>query len=514
MIRGRRVAPRLPAAVVAFLGAGAVALSFGLQGTQTMQRTGNVVPVNRGARDPGNIQVNNSPTLVRNPVHADELAVVHRVDGPRYTCGMNVTRDGGASWSPVALAIPRGEEPKCFAPDAAYGADGTLYVAYVTLRGRGNVPHAVWLVRSTDGGRTLSPPRRVAGPRAFQVRVATDPRRPERLYLTWVQPAAVGFYRFAGADNPILAMRSDDGGVSWGPHARVSAPRRVRVIAPAPAVAPDGTVYVLYLDLGDDRLDYEGGHDAFGGPPYAGRFSLVMGRSRDAGARWEESVVDRAVVPTRRFVVFLPPAPSIAVDARSGRIYAAFEDARLGAPDVYVWALGAGSGRWSRPVRVNDTVRRDRTAQYLPKVSVAPTGRLDVLYYDRRADPRNVRTEVSLQSSFDEGRTFSRRLGLGGRPFDSRIGAGAERGLPDLGSRLGLVSADREALAVWTDTRAGTEASSKQDIAFARARFSAPPQLGKSGRNALRYGGFGLLAISLTMLLTTRGAPLHVPRIY
>ena len=61
------------------------------------------------------------------------------------------------------------------------------------------------------------------------------------------------------------------------------------------------------------------------------------------------------------------------------------------------------------PTRVNDTKRRDGTAQYLPKLAVAPDGRLDVLYYDRRADPENLRNQVSLQSSFDHGESFTPR---------------------------------------------------------------------------------------------------------
>ena len=79
-------------------------------------------------------------------------------------------------------------------------------------------------------------------------------------------------------------------------------------------------------------------------------------------------------------------------------------------------------------MRVNDTRAGDGTAQYLPKLAVAPDGRLDVLYYDRRADRTNVLNEVSLQSSFDDGKTFRRASSSPTAPFSSRIGFGAERG--------------------------------------------------------------------------------------
>ncbi|HWF24343.1 MAG TPA: sialidase family protein, partial [Solirubrobacteraceae bacterium] len=237
----------------------------------------------------------------------------------------------------------------------------------------------------------------------------------------------------------------------------------------------------------------------FGGPPYQGHFSLVLGRSSNAGATWSESVVDSSIVPTRRFIVFLAPFPSLALDHRSGRIYAAFEDGRLGDPDVYVSSLVPGATSWSPPVRVNDTPAHDHTAQYLPALAVAPNGRLDVIYYDRRSDAHDKLSAVSLQSSFDGGRTFSPHTTLSDRAFNSQIGAGSERGLPDLGSNLALVSTDPQALAAWTDTRAGTVLSNKQDITFARASFSSPAGLGHLPRKLLRYGGVALVLLGLAV---------------
>ena len=93
---------------------------------------------------------------------------------------MHVSFDGGGRWTQTAIPAPAGEEPKCFAPDAAFSSDGTLYVSYVTLKGRANSPNAVWISRSSDGGKTLSPPVRTPlGKNAFQVRMTADPTRSE-----------------------------------------------------------------------------------------------------------------------------------------------------------------------------------------------------------------------------------------------------------------------------------------------------------------------------------------------
>jgi len=358
-------------------------------------------------------------------------------------------------------------------------------------------------VSSTDGGRTLSKPRRVLGPLSFQVRLTADPKDPRRLYLSYLRADSdVGVLKFTAPGNPLLVAHSRDGGSTWDRPVRVNPVRRARAVAPSVAVGPRGEVYVLYLDLGDDRLDYEGEHEGRGGPPYSGEFKLVLARSLDRGRSWAESEVEDHLVPTERFVAFLPPFPSVAVDPGDGRIYAGFQDGRLGKSDVLVWSRPAGGAAWQGPTRVNDTPERDGTSQYLPKLAVAPDGRLDVVYYDRRSDPKDLKNEVSLQSSFDHGESFGAATTLTGQAFDSRVGYGNERELPDLGSRLGLVTGESSALAVWSDTRSGTIDSNKQDIGSARATIETPGvRLG--AKYVLLIGGIALVLVGLVVLLLT-----------
>jgi hypothetical protein len=84
----------------------------------------------------------------------------------------------------------------------------------------------------------------------------------------------------------------------------------------------------------------------------------------------------------------------------------------------------------------------------------------------------------------------------------SRVGFGSERGLPDLGSRLGLLSNDSRALAVWTDTRVGTPASGKQDISSAVVAVDGNgTRLGSGLRAALRFGGAALGLIGLALIV-------------
>ena len=492
--------PALVGIALVLIGAGLAFVASGFERSASARVVGENVPVNAGARVAADISAHNSPSLVSNPRDAENLVIANKIDSPRFSCGLHVSFDGGVHWNQTPIPLPTGEEPKCYAPDVVFAADGTLHLSFVTLKGRGNVPNAVWLVRSRDGGQTLSEPVRARGPLMFQVRLAADPAAPRRLYMTWLEGREVGLFKFADAGNPIRAARSDDGGRTWSRPVTINSPSRTRVLAPSPAVGAGGELYVLYLDLGEDVLDYEGAHRGRGGEPYGGFWKLVMARSTDRADTWKESLVDDRIVPTERFIAFTPPFPSLAVDRGSGRLYAGFHDGRSGNADIYVWSLVPGARDWGAPVRVNDTPRTDESSQLLPKLSVAPDGRLDVMYYDRRADPQNVRTEVSLQASYDSGKSFLPRLPLSDRRFDSRIGYGSERGMPDLGNRLGLISTRDRALGVWTDTRAGTRATSKQDLARGLAAFSAPDDLPAALKTLLRVVGV-LLALTGVALI-------------
>jgi hypothetical protein len=487
------------------LGAGAMAAAAALDQPLRAEPVGDDTSVNAAAGDPADIRAHNSPSLARDPTDPSRIVVVNRIDTPRFSCALHASGDGGATWTHTDVPIPEGQEDKCFAPDVAFDAAGTLYVSYVTLQGRGNTPSAVWLSTSQNGGRTLSPPKRIGDELSFQVQLRTHPREPERLYLSWLDAETVGTRSLPHAGQPLMSAVSDDGGASWSEPVRLDGPAHQRALAPSPAVSPDGTWYVAYLDLQGDRLNYHGAHEGRGGPPPQGPWKLVVARSSDAGHSWTQTTVDE-LVPTERFLVFLPPLPQLAVDGDT--VYLAFHDGRRnadGAPtaaDVWLWTSPDSGRSWGAPVRVNDNPAADGTRQSLPQLALASNGRLDVLYYDRRGDPEdNVLTDASLQASADRGETFTPRVRLSDQAFDSRIGFGSSRGLPELGTRLALASTDSRALAVWADTRAGTPASGKQDLAQATVAFSGGRLAPTTAVRGLGYGGAAMGALGLVLAL-------------
>ncbi|MDP9387612.1 MAG: glycoside hydrolase, partial [Actinomycetota bacterium] len=486
-------------AVVAGVGASAGAVLSLVDDERT--RVGGNVFVNPG----GAIDARNSPTVARNPRRPRNLVVAYRLDRPGFSAALEWSDDGGATWQPSILPLPE-TVPTCsgsigadrcpFAPDVAFGPDGTLYVLYVNLEGRGNAPANLWLATSSDGGRSLSPPVRVAGGLTFQARLAVDPAG--TVHVTWLQANEVGLLRLVGFPNHVVAARSTDGGKTFSSPIPVSDPHRERVGAASPVIDSEGELVVLYQDFKDDRRDFEN----LEGPPWTEPFALVVTRSSDGGKAFSRGVeLESGVVPTRRFLVFLPEFPSLAAGPR-GALYVAWADGRNGDEDVFLRRSSDGGRSWAPAVRVNDNRRKDGTTQYLPRVDVAEDGRVDVVFLDRRRDPDDVMTDGFLAFSHDGGRSFD-NVRISSTAFDSRVGpsAGPQYGV-DFGSRLGLASSsERPTAAAWTDTRLGSEASGRQDVVVAQVDVEGEtPALARVPVVA------GLLVLALAALLGWRRA--------
>jgi hypothetical protein len=428
------------------------------------------VGANVAVNPPGIITANNSPTLARHPDRPEHLVVAHRIDRPGFSALVEWSDDGGATWTAVTPPLPEETEPcaaspqgsPCpFAPDVAFGPDGTLYVLYVELQGSGNTPARLWLSTSSDGGRTLEAPVQVAGELTFQARVAVAPDG--TVHLTWLQADNVGLNRLVGPA-PIVASRSTDGGQTFSEPLPISDPARERVGAASPVIDSNGDVVVLYQDFTGDRRDFEN----LEGPPAEEPFALVVTRSDDGGASFSPGVeLESGIIATKRFLVFLPEYPSLAAGPNA-TLYAAWHGSSNGDDDVFLRRSDDGGASWGQAVRVNDNPVGDGTHQYLPKVAVAPDGRVDVLFYDRRIDPGNVMTDAYLATSGDEGATFT-NLRVSSQSFDSSVGPVFDDTYgADFGTRVGLDSTDDSAYAVWTDTRLGDLDDGRQDI------FGAP----------------------------------------
>lgn len=429
-------------------------------------RVGREVPVT--ATNLVAVTANNSPALAVDPTEEKFVVLAHRIDGPDFGCGLQGSGDGGRGWVPLRAVpqLPKGAD-KCYAPEVAFDAEGTLYFLFVGLAGGGNRPMGAFLVTSTDRGMSFSAPRRVLGGGRYMVRMAVDPTlgKRGRLHLVWLEVNGdVPSGGLPPMSNPILAAYSDNGGRTFSRPRQVSDPGRARVVAPALALGPDHAVHVLYYDLGTDARDYQG----LEGPVWEGTWSLVVTSSGDGGRRFGPAVVvDDAVVPPERvLLIYTMPPPSLVADDK-GTLYAAWHDGRNGDWDVFVRRSGDGR-RWGPARRVNDDPKGNQRHQYLPRLSTAPGGRLDVVFYDRRGNEENRGNDVYYSSSGDGGRSFAKNTRVTTVDFDSSVGyeysVASAAGLVEFGSRLALVSERGRALAAWTDTRHTARTARAQDI--------------------------------------------------
>ncbi len=419
------------------------------------------------------IRAQNSPSIAVDPTDPQRILMAYRIDRPAFGCAVRRSTDGGRHWTSVAVPTPEGYDT-CFAPDVAFAPDGTAYLLFTTLDTQsefhpaGNVPNGGWLATSTDHGATFAAPYHVVPANSVQAHVTVGPSG--RVYICWLQgdtavpetPLGLG-----PPPNPLMISSTDDGGMTMSPPVQINPPDRQRVGAASVAVADDGTVFVLYQDYRNDLADY---HNF--AKPFHGTFALVLARSTDGGRSFTQNVVDDEVVRARPFLIYLPPTPSLAVGPDGNRVYVAWQDARGGAPNVLLRRSDDRGRTWGPPQRLNDRPH-EPAAYVLPAVSVAPGGRVDVIFLGQRPSGDRLLTDAWYVTSTDDGDDFSSPVRLTGRSYNGHVGPENPR-LPattDHGTGLGLHSLPSGVLAAWPDSWRGTSATGRQDIVAARVRL-------------------------------------------
>lgn len=255
---------------------------------------------------------------------------------------------------------------------------------------------SVWLQRFVADA-PAGPAVQVTGSLGFHSTLGVDG---PRVAVAWLQagPATVDKPQGFASPHALVVARSEDGGRSFSAPVAVSGTDR-RVALPTVLMAGKEVV-VGALDLGDDRLDYEALHESQGGPPDDGRWRVVAWSSTDGGATFEPvaTVADGLVIP-QRIIVNLGPRPGFARDPKSGRLYATWDAGRDDDRDVFLSWSDDGGRAWVPAMRVLPRLG----TQTLPAVSVAPDGRVDLVFYDRGREPEDVLAEVVLASSWDGG---------------------------------------------------------------------------------------------------------------
>ena len=252
-----------------------------------------------------------------------------------------------------------------------------------------------------------------------------------------------------------------------------------RVIqGPVPVVDSKGIVYVTWLDSTDDDS-------------MKGLGELYMARSDDGGAKFDKPVriasfLEIPFRPRNAFFRYWSSAfPKAAVGSKD-ELYVVYSALPPENPydegDIFFIRSTDGGKRWSRPKRLN----QDETsaAQFFPALTVAPNGKIHVMWGDMRDDPIGTRYHIYYTSSENQGESWgfeNKELGL--QVPDTRVTdfpTNPNKAFPSgefIGDYFAISATDKDVYMVWPDGRLGEYGSINQKIAFARQRAVPSPEI-------------------------------------
>lgn len=408
--------------------------------------------------------------------HRQALIAVFQQD--RFSTGAarglvaSYSRDGGEHWSETGLpfsACASGQTtgwPRASDPWVSIGPDSRAYVIGV---GRG-----IAVTTSSDGGHVWSSPLVLASNTAAYLMdkctITADHSRAGFAYAVWQRFLT----RRSGPpiESDTMLSITRDGGRHWSPPAVVL--RHTKDAGDvASVILPDKRRHRLF------HLTYwqAGG---FPGPGAAHLSLLLVQTSRDGGRTWSKSrriarieTVGGKLRDPASAKVIRPGAPSFALDPISGRLYAAWQDARFSGGDVDQIALTSsrdGGRTWAKPQRVDSG--RD-TLGIVPVVAAA-AGTVAVSYYAVSGGRRGRNSRLWLATLERGASSFKRRMV--GRAFtlgDAPLLAGDPSLLVPPGLFLGdysglAITAGRAYLAF---AAANSDKSNPTDIRFASVKL-------------------------------------------
>jgi len=371
--------------------------------------------------------------------------------------------DGGTSWSTHLIpgfpggptgalsSFLRGSDPIVgFDRHGHAFAGGIFWNSNHFLIGAGE--SAIALARSDDGGITWNQPVIVAQGNAngdFQdhPQMAVDTSggpHDGNVYVAWTKLTGLGHF-------DITVAMSSDRGATWssvtlsGPKPPGDAATNFQSVDVA--VAPDGQVYAVWAEY-------------FQGPGGVPRDRFWLAASSDGGMSFgapqvvESDIGD--VAPSNG--LFFHTYPVLAVDTspgiHRGRLYLVWPDQRSGNPDILLKSSDDGGTTWTSVLRVNTDA--GTAAQFNPWVSVAPNGRVDVSFYDRRDDPNDVLFNEYYAGSTDGGASFvnMRVSDVSSDPVVFFF----------VGDYNQIASATTAAIPAWVDARNGLPGNGNMDV--------------------------------------------------
>lgn len=392
------------------------------------------------------------PAVAVNPANPQQVVAVFQDNAHAA-----YSQDAGRSWQ-----VADGVEPPNYRVSGdvstAFDNQGHAFICYMAFDKLGTFNYwghnasrnGLFIRRSLDGGRTWE------ADHIPIIEHATEPEIPweDKPYIvsdTTKGPHAgnlyVGWTRWTLTDSEILLSRSIDDGKTWSKPIEIDShpglPRDDNGAAEgfAGAVAPDGTLFVVWSQ--DNNI--------------------MLTSSRDGGKSFARARSILHTGPTMFAIETLERAngfPQIAVDPRSKRLYVTWSDYRNGDLDVFVSSSGDAGRTWTPATRVNDDGVHNGADQFFQWLTVDPTdGSVNVLFYDRRGDLRNVKQVVVLARSIDGGHSF-KNYAWTDEPFEAGgVFFGDYTGIAAFGGRVYGVWMEKPNNVANSDTKPGDKHS-------------------------------------------------------
>jgi hypothetical protein len=322
-----------------------------------------------------------------------------------------VSFDGGITWEvsvvPGLTDCSGGSFERASDPWLSFAPDGTLHHISLLFNidpppefPSGFGPNALAVSKSTDGGRSWSPPILIMAddnPRFLNDKesITADPTDAHLVYAVWdrlaLSPDGTDF------TGPSYVARTTDGGATWEPARVIFNPGvNNQTIGNQLVVLPNGRLLTFFNEIINQ--------------PTPLPFSLSFVFSPDQGVTWlpggDQAIRTNAIlsvgvstpdkgVPVRDAAILF----DVAVDPHSGHIYAVWQDARFSGFDQIALSMSMDQGfTWSQPIKINQTPANAenprRQQAFIPSVAVAQDGTVVVTYYDFRHDtPRGELTD-------------------------------------------------------------------------------------------------------------------------
>jgi hypothetical protein len=295
------------------------------------------------------------------------------------------------------------------------------------------------------------------------------------LYVCWSLDASI---------NPIpiqqiVLERSTDGGHTWGGVApgdntplQLSQKGEVSGVGCHVAVGPQGEVYVTWYDNQLDALmqvkSTDRGHTFTPARPIA---TITGVNDPFAGEQFRNLSIPSSAVDSKGNVYVVVSSqdadgapvvggaidrtnPKHPTDVGKGSEQEATGGADTpGGSDIVLFKSSDGGVTYTGPVRVNQDKPGSDADQFQPWIAVTPKGQVDISYFDRRNDPKDLFIDTYLSRSNDGGKTFFDTR-VTHQLWDPRVNPPTSASGEFIGDYQGLVADDNAAIPFWNDTQA------------------------------------------------------------